>query len=167
MNTNTINIRPAVPEDVVKIAQVEEKCFPPAEAASLKSFLERFMAFPECFWVAETKEDGKVIGHVNGCITSYPRIIDALYHNTALHEPDGPWQAVFGIAVLPEFQRRKIASALMNQLKKDAKERGRKGIILTCKEEKLGFYEGLGFKNEGVSESVHGGAKWYDMVLEF
>ena len=36
-------IRQANAEDVTKIAEIEEKCFPPAEAASLKSFLERFV----------------------------------------------------------------------------------------------------------------------------
>ena len=25
----------------------------------------------------------------------------------------------------------------------------------------------FGYKNMGVSESVHGGAVWYDMILEF
>jgi hypothetical protein len=39
------------------------------------------------------------------------------------------------------------------------------GIILTCKQEKIGFYESMGFVLRGVSDSSHGGAQWYDMVL--
>ena len=40
-------------------------------------------------------------------------------------------------------------------------------MILTCKDDKIGFYEGLGFHYEGVSESSHGDARWNDMVLKF
>ena len=158
-------VRQAVADDIAKIAYVEERCFPPAEAASIKSFFERFMAFPECFWVAEV--DGQVVGHINGCVTDQPKLEDALYHNTALHQPDGPWQTVFGIAVLPEYQHNGIASEMMNRFKEDAKNRGKEGVILTCKDEKVTFYEGLGFSYVGVSESSHGSAKWNDMILKF
>ena len=165
MNNRKLVIRHAVADDVTKIAQIEEKCFPPSEAATIKSFFERFIAFPECFLVAEV--DGVVVGHINGCATSSEKLVDALYHNTALHEPDGPWQTVFGLAVLPEYQHRGIATALMGHFKETAKERGKKGVVLTCKDAKIGFYEGLGFECQGVSASSHGGARWNDMVLTF
>ena len=165
MDRIEFRIRQAVADDIEKIAAVEERCFPPAEAATIKSFVERFMAFPECFFVAEA--DGKVVGHINGCVTNAPKLPDALYHNTALHIPNGPWQTVFGIAVLPEFQHHGIATALMGKFKDETKKRGKEGIVLTCKDEKISFYEGLGFVCEGVSESSHGGARWNDMILRF
>jgi predicted GNAT family N-acyltransferase len=43
----------------------------------------------------------------------------------------------------------------------------RKGIILTCKMELINYYSKFGFVNKGKSKSVHGGAEWYDMILEF
>ena len=165
MSTNELVIRPALADDVTKVAYIEEKCFPKSEAATLKSFLERFMAFPECFLVAEI--DGKVVGHINGCVTNYDKLIDALYHNSSLHEPDGPWQTVFGIAVLPDYQHQGIARALMEHFKENAKKRGKQGILLTCKDEKIGFYESLGFTYDGVSASSQGGARWNDMILKF
>ena len=39
--------------------------------------------------------------------------------------------------------------------------------ILTCKEKLIGFYEKFGYVNLGISDSKHGGAVWYDMILEF
>lgn len=39
--------------------------------------------------------------------------------------------------------------------------------MLTCKEHLLHYYAKLGFVNEGVSGSVHGGAVWYQMRLTF
>lgn len=165
MNLEGLNIRRATVDDVKRIAEIEEKCFPPAEAASIKSFFERFMVFSECFYVAEL--EGKVIGHINGCVTDAPELPDELYHNASLHNPKGAWQTVFGIAVLPEYQKQGLGGSLMEVFKAQAKESGRKGVILTCKDEKKSFYMGLGFECMGVSKSCHGGAKWNDMICEF
>ena len=49
----------------------------------------------------------------------------------------------------------------------DAKAQGRKGLVLTCKEHLVHYYAKFGFVSEGVSVSEHGGAKWYQMRLEF
>ena len=48
-----------------------------------------------------------------------------------------------------------------------AKSAGMKGVILTCKKEKIGFYESMGYVCQGLSDSEHGGAEWYDMLLTF
>lgn len=165
MRAKEILVRQAVADDVTKIAEIEEKCFPPAEAASLKSFLERFLVFPECFFVAEV--EGQAVGQINGCVTDSPELPDALYHNTCLHCPEGSWQTVFGLAVLPEYQHQGVARALMGHFIDEAKKRGKEGIVLTCKDEKIGFYESMGFTLKGVSASSHGGAKWNDMILRF
>ena len=41
---------------------------------------------------------------------------------------------------------------------------GRKAVTLTCLEEKVRYYESFGFENRGISTSVHGGKRWYNMV---
>ena len=38
---------------------------------------------------------------------------------------------------------------------------------MTCKDRLIGFYERQGYRLLGLSRSVHGGAVWYDMILEF
>ncbi len=43
-------------------------------------------------------------------------------------------------------------------------QNGREGITLTCKIELVPFYEKFGFVNHGISESQHGGVRWYNMV---
>ena len=55
----------------------------------------------------------------------------------------------------------------MNRLIADACAAGRKGCILTYKENMISYYEKFGYQNQGVSQSEHGGAVWYDMLLEF
>lgn len=162
---NEIIIRPAAAGDVAAIAAVEAACFPPAEACPPEEFERRFAAFPECFFAAE--DSGRIVGFINGCVTNAPLLPDELYHDAARHIPDGKWQTVFGLAVHPEYQHRGIAQKLMCRLIADARERGRDGLVLTCKPQKIGFYEQFGYCDNGWADSTHGGAAWHLMVLRF
>lgn len=159
-------IRTITMNDLHAVAAVEAECFPAAEAADLESFRSRIATFPESFFVAE-KEDGQLIGFINGCVTDRPILEDELYHNTSLHKPNGAYQTIFGLDVIPEYQRQGIAAELMNYMIKKTKERGKKGLILTCKDHLIHYYEKFGYKHQGVSDSTHGGAVWNDMLLEF
>ena len=60
-----------------------------------------------------------------------------------------------------------LAETLLRRAIADARAQGRRGLVLTCKEHLLHYYAKLGFVNEGVSGSVHGGAVWYQMRLTF
>ena len=159
-----IIIRQVMPEDLDAVARVEAVCFPEAEAAARASFAQRIEAFPESFLVAE--QEGRIVGFINGCVTDERMIRDEMFEDTAYHKPDGAYQSIFGLDVAPEWQHRGLAGDLMKHLIEDARKRGRKGLILTCKEHLIGFYERFGYRSLGVSQSVHGGAVWYDMILE-
>ena len=158
-------IRPAEKTDLDAVTAVEAVCFPAAEAATRESFEQRIAAFPECFFVAEY--EGNIIGFINGCVTDERTIRDEMFEDSSLHNPNGCYQSIFGLDVIPEYQRQGIAAELMNHLIADAKDKGRKGLILTCKDRLIHYYAKFGYKNLGVSASVHGGAVWYDMLLEF
>ena len=67
----------------------------------------------------------------------------------------------------PEYERQGLGARLMEHMIGDARNRGRRGLILTCKEKLIHYYESFGYVNQGISQSTHGGAVWYDMVLEF
>lgn len=157
-------IRQVHPEDLDQAAKVEAICFPPAEAASKESIKQRIETFPESFYVATI--DNKIVGLINGGITNETAIFDEMYHDSSLHLPDGDYQSIFSIMVLPEYRNQHIPSALMNKMIDLSKEAGRKGLILTCKEPLISYYERFGYKNMGISGSTHGGAVWYDMLLE-
>lgn len=168
MNTymkDDLRIRHGRKEDAGELARVERACFPEAEAATEEEMAARLAVFPEHFWILE--KAGRIIGFINGMVTSERTIRDEMFADAGLHEPDGDWQAIFGVDTFPEFQGRGLASRVMEQVIADAKSQGRKGCILTCKEQLIGFYERFGYQNEGLSASTHGGARWYDMRLEF
>ena len=74
---------------------------------------------------------------------------------------------IFGVNTIPSERRKGYAGQLLQRAIEDAREQGRKGLVLTCKEEKISYYAKFGFVNEGLSESVHGGVPWYQMRLTF
>ncbi|URZ04224.1 GNAT family N-acetyltransferase [Clostridium felsineum] len=160
-----IKIREVFIEDLEAVTEVELRCFPKSEAATKKSFEQRINTFSKKFFVAEN--EGKIVGFVNGCIINETAIYDKLYENASLHVPDGKYQTIFGLDVLPEYRNKGIASKLMQHMIEVSKLEGRKGVILDCKEKLIHYYEKFGYINVGISESVHGGAKWYNMILEF
>lgn len=159
-------IRPVTSNDLDAVARVEATCFPPAEGADLETFRTRIATFPDSFFVAETK-DKEIIGFINGCVTDRPILGDELYHDASLHKQDGDYQTIFGLDVLPAYQRQGVAFDLMNHMIQKTKERGKKGLILTCKDHLIHYYEKFGYQHQGVSDSTHGGATWNDMLLEF
>ena len=160
-----MTIRTANMNDLPGLAAVEAACFPLAEAATEKDFAARLKVYPKHFWLLE--EDGRIVSFVNGMVTEEPHLRDEMYANAALHNEQGAWQMIFGVNTLPEYRRRGFAEQLLRRCIADAKAQGRKGCVLTCKEALVHYYGKLGFQNEGVSDSTHGGAVWYEMRLTF
>lgn len=144
---------------------MEQKCFPKAEAASRESFEKRLSVYPNHFWLLE--DEGKLVGFVNGMVTGSDTLTDEMYEDANLHEENGQWQMIFGVNTIREYRRQGCAEKILNKVIEDAKKQGRKGLVLTCKDKLVHYYAKFGFKNEGISESTHGGAVWYDMRLVF
>lgn len=160
----TIKIRHGRKEDIDAITQIEQACFPKAEAADRSVFQNRMAVFPECFFVAEMNDT--IIGFINGAVINGKYIQDEMYEKAELHCPNGMYQSVFGIDVKPEYQGKQVASRLMETFIQYARECGKQGVVLTCKEALFPFYKRFGFQNLGRSQSQHGGAIWYDMFLD-
>ena len=160
-----MEIRNATIEDVEAVTAVEALCFPAAEAASKQEFIERLSAYPDSFWLLFDGE--KLVGFVDGMVTDDPDLTDEMYEKADLHDPDGKWQMIFGVNTIPSYRRQGCAAMLLRQAIADTKERGKEGLVLTCKDKLIHYYAKFGFENEGVSESVHGGAVWYQMRLIF
>lgn len=74
---------------------------------------------------------------------------------------------IFGVETRPDRQGKGYMDMLMRKVIRDVEKQGRKGLVLTCKEGLISFYERFGFVNEGRSRSEHGGAQWFEMRLTF
>ena len=158
-------IRNAKKEEAALLAQIEAECFPAAEAAGKQDIEARMDVFEDCFFVAET--NGKIVGFINGAVAKEASLPDQVYHDASLHDPNGAYQTVFGLDVLPAYRRNGIAGRLLERMIHHARECQRKGVVLTCKDHLVHYYAGFGFKHCGVADSTHGGAKWNEMKLLF
>ena len=161
-----MEIRTAVMADLAAVTAVEAACFPAAEAATERDFAQRLAVYPNHFWLLE-EDDGTLVSFINGMVTDEPTLRDEMYENAALHREDGAWQMIFGVNTLPAYRKRGLAGQVLERVIADARAQGRKGCVLTCKEKLLHYYGKLGFVNEGVSQSTHGGVVWYEMRLTF
>ena len=160
-----MEIRTATMADLAQIAQIEAVCFPAAEAATQESIARRLRHYPDHFWVL--LDGGEMVGFVNGMVTDEPDLQDEMYENAAMHDENGAWQMIFGVDTLPAWRRQGCAGRLLRRAISDARARGCRGLVLTCKERLIPYYAGFGFADEGISASVHGDAVWHQMRLTF
>ena len=158
-------LRTATIEDLDEITEIEAECFPAAEAADREAFQQRLQYYGNHFWLLY--EEQKLIAFVDGFVTDEPDLTDEMYENAALHDENGAWQMIFGVNTLPAYRRNGYAGKLLKRAITDAKNQGRKGVVLTCKEKLLHYYAKFGFVKEGISLSVHGIVVWYLMRLRF
>lgn len=161
-----MDIRHATKHDISAISEVEAKCFPPSEAASKKAFTERIENYGNHFWLMF--ENDKLIAFVDGFVTDESDLTDEMFADAAMHDEKGAWQMIFGVNTLPEYRNNGYASELLRRAVNEAREQGRKGVVLTCKDKLLPFYARLGFVDEGVTDkSTHGNAVWHQMRIIF
>lgn len=161
-----MNIRNGRISDVDELTAIEAECFPAAEAAERKSFEDRLKHYADHFWILED-DNGKIISFVNGMVTDEEHLTDKMYEKASMHDENGAWQMIFGVNTLPKYRKNGYAETVLRRVIDDAKKQGRKGLVLTCKEKLIHFYGKLGFVDEGVSDSEHGGVVWHEMRLTF
>lgn len=153
-------------KDIAAIATAEAACFPPAEAATEQEFVERIKYYSNHFWLLYDADN--LIAFVDGFVTDEPDLTDIMYENACMHNENGAWQMIFGVNTLPEYRKRGYACELIRRAIADARQQGRKGLVLTCKERLIAYYAKFGFVDEGVSEkSTHGNVRWHQMRLTF
>lgn len=158
-------IRNATQEDLDAISQVEAECFPPAEAATKEEFAKRLAYYGSHFWLMF--DGDKLIAFVDGFVTDEADLTDEMYEKAEMHRENGDWQMIFGVNTIPAYRKKGYAGELIKRAIADAREQGRKGLVLTCKDRLIPYYAEFGFVNEGVSESVHGNVVWNQMRLTF
>lgn len=161
-----MDIRYATIEDIKAITAVETECFPPAEAATEKEFIERVRYYGNHFWLMFEQE--KLIAFVDGFVTDEPDLTDEMYENASMHNENGAWQMIFGVNTLPTYRKYGYAGKLIRRAIEDAKQQGRKGLVLTCKDKLVPYYAKFGFQDEGMTDkSTHGNVVWHQMRLTF
>ena len=96
-------IKYATTEDIAAIAAVEAECFPPAEAATAKEFVDRVKYYGNHFWLMYKAE--KLIAFVDGFVTDERDLTDVMYEDATLHNENGAWQMIFGVNTIPAYRK--------------------------------------------------------------
>ncbi|WP_413306234.1 N-acetyltransferase [Bacillus sp. 1P10SD] len=148
--------------DIDQLLLIENEGFPIEEAATKEAFVERIQLIPDTFIVAE--KGGEIQGFINGPIINQPYITDDLFEKIKENPKRGGYQSILGLAVSKKARNQGIAKILLEKMEELVIENEREGITLTCKQELVSLYKKFGFVNYGMSESQHGGVRWYNMV---
>lgn len=100
-------------------------------------------------------------------VSDEPHLLDAMYDDASMHNPHGAWQMIFGVDTLPAYRKRGYAGAVLQHAIDTARAEGRRGVVLTCKDQLVHYYAKFGFADEGISDSTHGNVIWHEMRLTF
>ena len=157
-------IRHARPEDWGDVVRIEQDNFSPEEAATPEAMAERLEMITDTFLIAEIQ--GEIAGYVEGPVVPVRYLTDDLFHKVVPNATEGGYIAVTSLSISKDFKGQGVGTALLAALKDLALAQNRQGISLTCHDYLIGYYEMNGFTDEGISESNHGGAVWYNMVWE-
>ena len=161
-----MTIRRATLDDLDTVTAVEAACFPEAEAATREQFADRLAHYAGHFWLMFDGDE--LVAFIDGFVTDEHDLTDEMYENAGLHNENGRWQMIFGVNTVPSHRKRGYAGQLIERMIRDAREQGRDGLVLTCKDALVPYYARFGFVNEGRSDkSSHGGVEWNQMRLRF
>lgn len=154
-------IRHANLADLDRIAEIELANFGPEIAISRQAFEERLTLMTDTFLVIE--EEGKVLAYIEGPVVEQPLLHDNLFHKVEENPDSGGYIAITSLSVSPDYKGQGLGTTLLAAMKDLAVSQKRFGLILTCEDYLVPYYEMNGFLNEGQAESCHGGRVWYAM----
>jgi GNAT superfamily N-acetyltransferase len=112
-------------------------------------------------FVPQTGTNRTLLGYVDGVLSSETTLTS---ESMSTHVPGARTVLVHGVCVNPDARKRGIASALLVEFQRrlaaaDSYER----VLLISHEEKIGFYERIGFKSRGLSSIAFAGVPWFEL----
>ncbi|WP_307977279.1 N-acetyltransferase [uncultured Streptococcus sp.] len=155
-------IRQATTEDLDEVLAIEESNFSAAEAMSREAIDNHIRKIPDTFLIAEI--DGAVAGYIEGPVVAEAVLTDDLFLDVAPNQPVAGFVAVTSLSIHPDFKGQGIGTALLAAMKDVVAARQGKGIVLTCHDYLIAYYEMNGFVDQGESASTYANEVWYDML---
>ena len=152
---NTVHIRRVEYADLEACCMLENLCFDEMEIAPRDFIEKRIELYPDGFYVAEI--EGRLVGMVNSGATHREDITDEGLKYLSGHVRNGRNAVIFSLAVHPDFRRRGIGRALVEQMIRVAAEKEKQRVLLLCQEERISLYTTMGFVKVGLVTSNFGG----------
>lgn len=118
--------------------------------------------------MAVNREDGKLVGFLNGMPVKQSQYTEKVFTDFSLYAPEGPWVMAISINVPPAYRRQDIARKLLDFALDELRQRQKySGMVFICKERRVPYFSSFGAIDEGISECRHGDALWRQMRLLF
>lgn len=106
-----------------------------------------------------------IIGFINSGCADEVVMSDEEFKELIGHSSEGAHAVILSVVIDPKFQGLGYSVELMNAFIEIMKSLNKQTIHLMCKDKYIKFYEKFGFIYNKISESTHGGEKWYEMYL--
>jgi len=152
------------PEEVDAVHELEVQGFPPEEAATLEKLRFRQANASDLFLGAFVPQIGSkraLLGYVDGVLSSEATLTA---DSMSMHVSDARTVLIHGVCVTPDARRRGIASALLAEYQRRLTAAGSYDrALLIAHEDKLAFYERMGFKSRGSSNISFAGVPWIEL----
>jgi len=157
----SVRFRPATPDDLDALAELEARSYPADEAASRETIAFRLQQAPACFLAAV--DDEALVGFVCG---TRARGASLTHASMSEHVPDGESLCIHSVVVEASRRRTGLGSRLLRAYLEHARASvpGAVRALLICKQHLTGFYGAAGFELAGPSQVVHGQDPWFEMV---
>lgn len=148
-------------DEIHNAYRIERQGYPEAEAASLDQLIHRQKVAPQLF--LGVYQDDVLIGFA---VSTASRMKSLSHESMSEHHDDGKTVCLHSVVIDQPFQRKGIASALLQEYIRHVRKLQYTKIVLLSHQPLVSpLYEKAGFKNLGKSPVVHGPEPWYDMEM--
>jgi len=167
LEPETLFYRPATGDDLTVIAEIESNSYPPDEAASPEILRYRVENAGDYFLVGCSAGSGpggadEIVSYVCGTLIKGETLT---HESMSTHDADGDTLCIHSVVTEGGHRRKHIGTktlkAYMRWITTATPQVER--VLLLCKRNLIGFYEGAGWKMVGESDVVHGKDQWYEM----
>ena len=167
LEPETLFYRPATGDDLTVIAEIESNSYPPDEAASPENLRYRVENAGDYFLVGCSAGSGpggadEIVSYVCGTLIKGETLT---HESMSTHDADGDTLCIHSEVTEGGHRRKQIGTktlkAYMRWITTATPQVER--VLLLCKRNLIGFYEGAGWKMVGESDVVHGKDQWYEM----
>ncbi|KAG0330637.1 hypothetical protein BG000_011624 [Podila horticola] len=179
MTDSTLQFRVAPASDIPLAYAIEIAVYPEGEPATQDTITMRQNAAPQlmfgCYDTDQTSGNVPEGGTLVAYIVSTKAQGNRLSHTSMYaHDPAGNAVCIHSVCTAASHQRRGIASKMLRaylahvrQLGQEEEEqtghRSVDRVLLIAHRELMGLYAGVGFREVGLSDVVHGPDPWYEM----
>ncbi len=167
LEPETLFYRPATGDDLAVIESIESNSYPPDEAASPENLRYRVDNAGDYFLVGCSAGSGpggadEIVSYVCGTLIKGETLT---HESMSTHDVEGDTLCIHSVVTEGGHRRKQIGTktlkAYMRWITTATPQVER--VLLLCKRNLIGFYEGAGFKMVGESDVVHGKDQWYEM----